>query len=120
MAYTPQQVEEVRLFSESPAGQLLLKLGEELSWEKVAEVEVILLQQELDRQVAKAEAEGRGEEVNCRTVPEYVATFYFSGTAGIQAQLQLENLGLKILATPEGIEYLRKRFPVKGKEVEAR
>lgn len=32
-------------------------------------------------------------------------------SAGIHAQLQLGGLGLKVLATPEGIDWLRETFP---------
>lgn len=108
---TAQDVELEKL-ENSPAGELQKKLDEELTLQRVADVEVILLQQELDRQIEKKKEQGREDEIKCSTVPEYVATFFHSGSAGITAQGQLANLGLSILSTPEGIEYLRKRFPI--------
>jgi hypothetical protein len=47
----------------------------------------------------------------CHNVTEYVATFYYRGTAKMHAKQQLAAYGLNALATQEGIEWLMRNYP---------
>lgn len=56
--------------------------------------------------------EGEENPTNrCKTVEEYVATFYYSGTGQMSAQVQLTEVGFHALATHQGIDYLMKTYP---------
>lgn len=127
-----QEAEKVKLLLESPGGRILQRLGREITPQAVYEVEIVILQHYFDR-LAVQKKHGSPIDLNvleitnaaidileqqkitgeprCLTVPQYVATFYSSGAAGIEAQMQLDALGLTALAKPEGIEYLREQFP---------
>ncbi len=135
MQITAGAAERIKSLLETPGGRILQSLGQKITEEAVREVEIILLQHILDRLIvakygpqdvdvndlaklseAAVEVRRRQEitgEPRCATVPQYVATFYHSGTAQMEAMMQLESLGLTALATPEGIEYLRRKFPPK-------
>ncbi len=51
------------------------------------------------------------ERASVTTIQEYVAGWYHSGTGRMMAQVQLAELGLHALATPEGIDFLREAYP---------
>lgn len=46
----------------------------------------------------------------CKTVWDYVATFYHSGSAQMSAKMQLAAAGFRALATQKGIEWLMKEY----------
>lgn len=61
---------------------------------------------------ARLRVEGEENPDNrCKTVQEYVATFYYSGTGQMLAQVQLTEAGFHALATREGIDYLMTTYP---------
>jgi len=107
MEFTWEQLKEAEFLSSSPGGELLRKLGEKLSFERVCEVEVILLQQELDG----LDRRGQGE-VLPRTVPAFIWSYtdMADPERTFEASQKIEELGFKVLATHEGVLYLRKRF----------
>ena len=49
--------------------------------------------------------------VRCKTIEQYVETFYYSGTGQMMAQVQLTEAGFHALATREGISYLMATYP---------
>jgi hypothetical protein len=57
-------------------------------------------------------AEGEKNPGNaCKTIAEYVASFYYSGTGRIHAQIQLIEGGYHALADEKGIEWLMATYP---------
>jgi len=61
---------------------------------------------------ARLRVEGeKNPENRCKTIQEYVATFYGSGSGQIMAQVQLAEAGFHALATREGINYLMRTYP---------
>lgn len=57
---------------------------------------------------ARLRVDGEKPDNHCKTVQEYVKTFYHSGTGQMMAQVQLTEAGFHALATREGIDYLMK------------
>jgi len=61
---------------------------------------------------ARLRVEGEKNPDNrCKTFQEYVATFYYSGTGQMMAQVQLTEAGFHALATREGIDHLMTTYP---------
>lgn len=61
---------------------------------------------------ARLRVEGEKNPTNrCKTIQEYVATFYHSGTGQIMAQVQFTESGFHALATREGVDYLMTTYP---------
>lgn len=81
--------------------------------EKTVETREEEFEEELEelKKAITEKAEKAEEDVRCSTVEEYVDTFRHSGAAQIQAQGQLESLGLEALGTPEGIDWLVDTVP---------
>lgn len=60
-------------------------------------------------------AEGKKNPSNrCKSAAEYVASFFYSGSGQIMAQVQLTEAGLHALATREGIKWLKETYPPEG------
>lgn len=60
------------------------------------------------------QAEGQKNPSNaCKTVADYVASFYYSGTGQMMARVQLTEAGYHALATQEGIRWLMETYPPK-------
>lgn len=58
----------------------------------------------------RVEAEKNPSNV-CKSIQEYVETFYWSGTAQMHARMQLSQSGYHALASLEGIQWLRETYP---------
>lgn len=57
-------------------------------------------------------AEGEKNPDNfCKTIRDYVASFYHSGTGQMMTQIQLTEAGFHALATREGLDWLMKMYP---------
>lgn len=61
---------------------------------------------------ARLRVDGEKNPTNrCKTVQDYVGTFYYSGTGQMMAQVQLTEAGFHALATRKGIDYLMTTYP---------
>lgn len=89
------QFRNPKFLAESAGGRALLMQGTELkdlTFKDVVETEVSILEERLNENQAGSIQE------------------YLTRTTDIDAQLQISDLGLKILGSPEGIKYLREQF----------